>query len=147
MLTAAGRIFASIVRLPRKIRVRLIAGATSANLLSFSEPSSRTARTPRASAEMNSPQTLCRGKFLASKIATLAPKRAAVIAAEVPAGPPPMTAMSKCSSDIGIWHQQRAVDQRCPFAALRKLLSQTARPAPMAKAESLRLGTALPDHH
>ncbi len=52
------------------------------------------ARTSSDSAETNSPQTLCRGKSFASNNPTRAPSRAAVIAAELPAGPAPTTARS-----------------------------------------------------
>src|SRR6516225_8810346 len=54
------------------------------------------------SAETNSPQTLCRGNSPASSRATLAPKRAAVIAADAPAGPPPMIARSNSGCAIAI---------------------------------------------
>src|SRR5215469_13148589 len=54
------------------------------------------------SAETNSPQTLCRGNSPASSRATLAPKRAAVIAADAPAGPPPMTTRSNSGCAVTI---------------------------------------------
>src|SRR6516162_574469 len=56
------------------------------------------------SAETNSPQTLWRGNSPASSSATFAPWRAAVIAADVPAGPAPMIARSNsgCAAEMGI---------------------------------------------
>src|SRR5215469_13210658 len=54
------------------------------------------------SVETNSPQTLCRGNSPASSRATLAPNRAAAIAADAPAGPPPMTAKSNSGCAVTI---------------------------------------------
>ena len=55
---------------------------------------SRSARSSRDSAETNSPQTLWRGNCPRSSNSTRAPLRAPVMAAEVPAGPPPTTIKS-----------------------------------------------------
>ncbi len=75
-----------------KIRARSITGASAriASARACSRSSSR--NNPSDSAETNSPQTFCRGNSLLSNSTTEAPLRAAVMAAEAPAGPPPTTA-------------------------------------------------------
>ncbi len=101
-LSAGGVTGASIIRSPRRKRVRLIRGATWKRVSAVDSSRSKSARTSSDSAETNSPQTRCRGKSFASNNPTLAPSRAAVIAQELPAGPPPTIARSNWGSVFSI---------------------------------------------
>ena len=108
-LDIAPGIFASILVSPEKRPTRRISGPASARQAS---PMSNLSRSPRLLAEMYSPHTLRRGNELFSTIATAHPRRASDSAADVPAGPPPMT--------IASWVDGRLMAHLRPAAQLRR---------------------------
>src|SRR5947209_6848733 len=102
MLAAAGRTGNSSTLASRNTR----ATESRIALATRSSVRSKRANNHNASPETNSPHTLWRGKLPASIRTTLKPKSAAMIAAEVPAGPPPMIARSKVLFTIGLPQNQ-----------------------------------------
>ena len=92
MLAAEGSTGVSIIVPSRKRRARAIRTASATNLVCCG--ASKPERSSRDSAETNSPQTLSRGNCPRSSNSTRAPQRAPMMAAELPAGPPPTTIKS-----------------------------------------------------
>src|SRR6516162_5155178 len=100
MLQAAGAIRAARVLSPNTRRACSILGTSFSFDLAHGELRNNSAKTLDDSGDTNSPQTLCRGNLSASSKTTRDPWRAAVMAADVPAGPPPITARSNSDAPV-----------------------------------------------
>ncbi len=125
MLSAGGETAVSMTRSPSSNRVRSITGASAVSCSAPGVDRSKSRSTSSDSADTNSPQTLCRGNSPASSSTTRAPKRAAVIAADAPAGPPPITAISKLGSLMAVAYCRSYFHSNTPIRNKKCLESST----------------------